>query len=157
MVSKWMAGFCRIPQGHFLCRSGKAWVTNDTEGHVVGKIPGSLNKADVGTKHVAREDLLRHIRALGWQAPDENPRASLNDVASNFLPGRSTPKFGGLLLSFEAGCQRNSMFLTRCTSVDSVNSESCSEVVFFCAITVVCKRHRFVFQHSFPSQCRVCR
>ena len=45
------------------------------------------------------------------------------------------------------------MFLTRCTSVDSVNSESCSEVVFFCATTVVCKRHRFVFQHSFPSQC----
>ena len=43
----------------------------------VGKIPGSLNKADVGTKHVAREDLLRHIRALGlreWQAPDENSR-----------------------------------------------------------------------------------
>ena len=41
----------------------------------VGKIPGSLNKADVGTKHVAREDLQR--RALGlreWQAPDENPR-----------------------------------------------------------------------------------
>ena len=34
----------------------------------------SLNKADVGTKHVARDDLLRHIRALGlreWQAPDE--------------------------------------------------------------------------------------
>ena len=43
----------------------------------VGKIPGSLNKADVGTKHVAREDLQRHIRALGlreWQAPDKNPR-----------------------------------------------------------------------------------
>ena len=43
----------------------------------VGKIPGSLNKADVGTKRVAREDLQRHIRALGlreWQAPDENPR-----------------------------------------------------------------------------------
>ena len=52
----------------------------------------------------------------------------------------------------ERKCQRNSMFLTRCTSVDSVNSESCSEVVFFCATTVVCKRHRFVFQHSFPSQ-----
>ena len=45
------------------------------------------------------------------------------------------------------------MFLTHCTSVDSVNSESCSEVVFFCATTVVCKRHRFVFHHSFPSQC----
>ena len=29
----------------------------------VGKIPGSLKKADVGTKHVAREDLLRHTRA----------------------------------------------------------------------------------------------
>ena len=43
----------------------------------VGKILGSLNKADVGKKHVAREDLLRHTRALGlreWQAPDENPR-----------------------------------------------------------------------------------
>ena len=43
----------------------------------VGKIAGSLNKADVGTKHVAREDLLRHIRALGlreWQAPDEGLR-----------------------------------------------------------------------------------
>ena len=43
----------------------------------VGKIPGSLNKADVVTKHVAREDLQRHTRALGlreWQAPDENPR-----------------------------------------------------------------------------------
>ena len=46
----------------------------------VGKIPGSLNKADVGTtsgQHVAREDLQRHIRVLGlreWQAPDENPR-----------------------------------------------------------------------------------
>ena len=43
----------------------------------VGKILGSLNKADVGTKHVAREDLQRHTRALGlreWQAPDENPR-----------------------------------------------------------------------------------
>ena len=43
----------------------------------VGKIPGSLNKADVGTKHVARDDPLRHIHALGlreWQAPDESPR-----------------------------------------------------------------------------------
>ena len=43
----------------------------------VGKIPGSLNKADVGTKQVAREDLQRHTRALGlreWQAPDESPR-----------------------------------------------------------------------------------
>ena len=43
----------------------------------VGKILGSLNKADVGTKHVARDDLQRHIRALGlreWQAPDENPK-----------------------------------------------------------------------------------
>ena len=43
----------------------------------VGKIPGSLNKADVGTKHVARDDLLRHIRALGlreWQAPYESLR-----------------------------------------------------------------------------------
>ena len=41
----------------------------------VGKILGSLNKADVGTKHVARDDLLRHIHALGlreWQAPDES-------------------------------------------------------------------------------------
>ena len=30
-----------------------------------------------GTKHVARDDLLRHIRGLGlreWQAPDESPR-----------------------------------------------------------------------------------
>ena len=27
--------------------------------------PGSLNKADVGTKHVAPDDLQRHIRALG--------------------------------------------------------------------------------------------
>ena len=43
----------------------------------IGKILGSLNMADVGTKHVAREDLQRHTRALGlreWQAPDENPR-----------------------------------------------------------------------------------
>ena len=43
----------------------------------VGKIPGSLHKTDVGTKHVARDDLQRHTRALGlreWQAPDENPR-----------------------------------------------------------------------------------
>ena len=42
----------------------------------VGKILGSLNKADVGTKHVARDDLLRHIHALGlreWQAPDASP------------------------------------------------------------------------------------
>ena len=31
----------------------------------VGKIPSSLNKADVGTKRVAREDLQRHTRALG--------------------------------------------------------------------------------------------
>ena len=35
LVSKWMAGFCRIPQGHFLCRSGKAWVTNVTLRHVI--------------------------------------------------------------------------------------------------------------------------
>ena len=43
----------------------------------VGKILDSLNKAVVGKKHVAREDLFRHTRALGlreWQAPDENSR-----------------------------------------------------------------------------------
>ena len=47
--------------------------------------------------------------------------------------------FEGLLLSIEAVCQRNSMFLTHFASVDCVNSDSCSEVtiqschVFFCA------------------------
>ena len=57
----------------------------------VGKIPGSLNKADVGTKHVAREDLLRHTRALGlreWQAPDENPRdmSTITNLPSMMWP-----------------------------------------------------------------------
>ena len=64
----------------------------------VGKIPGTLNKADVGTKHVAREDLLRHIHALGlreWHAPDESP----SDVSA--ITNRLS----------RAGCQRNTSFL----------------------------------------------
>ena len=79
-----MAGFCRIPQGHFLCHQRHIearylWIQDHVQRGTfkVGKIPGSLNKADVGTKHVAREDLQRHIRTLGlreWQAPDEDPR-----------------------------------------------------------------------------------
>ena len=72
-------------------------------------------------------------------------------MASNFLPEEARLSFEGLLLSIEAGCQRNSSFLTHFTFVDCVNSDSCycdPEVtiqschVFFCATTVVCKRHR---------------
>ena len=94
-----------------LRRSVKAWVINATSKHAicgsrimcsVGKIPGSLNKADMGTKHVARDDLLRHIRALGlreWQAPDESPRdvSTITNRLSMMWPrifsGRCTPKF----------------------------------------------------------------
>ena len=63
----------------------------------------------------------------------------VNDVVSNFLLEEARLSFEGLLLSIEAGCQRNSMFLTHFASVDCVNSDSCSEVtiqschVFFCA------------------------
>ena len=42
----------------------------------------------------------------------------VNGVASNFLLEDARLSFEGLLLSIEAGCQRNSMFLTRCTPVD---------------------------------------
>ena len=45
--------------------------------NIVGRIPGSLNMADGRTKHVARDDLLRHNRALGlreWQVSSESPR-----------------------------------------------------------------------------------
>ena len=63
----------------------------------------------------------------------------VNDVVSNFLLEEARLSFEGSLLSIEAGCQRNSMFLTHFASVDCVNSDSCSEVtiqschVFFCA------------------------
>ena len=59
----------------------------------------------------------------------------VNDVASNFLLEEARLSFEGLLLSIEAGCQRNSMFLTHSTSrSDSVVwrlIQSCH--VFFCA------------------------
>ena len=113
----------------------------------VGKISGSLNK-DVGTKHVARDDLQRHIRAMGlreWQAPDENPR----DVST--IANRLSMMWPRIFSRKKHACQRNSSFLTHFAFVDCVNSDSCycdPEVtiqschVFFCATTVVCKRQR---------------
>ena len=59
----------------------------------------------------------------------------LHDVASNFIPEEARLSFEGLLLSIEAGCQRNSMFLThsasRSNSVVWRLIQSCH--VFFCA------------------------
>ena len=59
----------------------------------------------------------------------------LHDVASNFIPEEARLSFEGLLLSTEAGCQRNSMFLThsasRSNSVVWRLIQSCH--VFFCA------------------------
>ena len=59
----------------------------------------------------------------------------VNDVASNFLREKARLSFEGLLLSIEAVCQRNSMFLThsasRSNSVVWRLIQSCH--VFFCA------------------------
>ena len=74
-------------------------------------------------------------------------------MASNFIPEEARLCLEVCHFPSRRGVRETRCFLTRCTSVDSVNSESCSEVVFFCATTVVYKRHRFVFQHSFPSLC----
>ena len=69
---------------------------------------------------MARDDLLRHIRALGlreWQAPDENPRdvSTITNRLSMtwprlFFTEEARLSFEALLLSIEAGCQRNSSF-----------------------------------------------
>ena len=103
----------------------------------------------------ATEHYFEDAFAVGMTSCKSVVTPGVNDVASNFLREKARLSFEGLLLSIEAGCLRNSMFLTH--SASRSNSVVWRLIqfghVFFCAATVVCKRHRFVFQHLFLSQC----
>ena len=136
--------------------AGYLWIQDHVQRGTfkVGKIPGSLNKADVGTKHVARDDLLRHIRALGlreWQAPDESPRdvSTITNRLSMMWEG-CTPKFCKSATFHRGGVSENLVIFTHlvfdvitvlCLSAIVLLQRQFSLVTFsFCATTVVCKR-----------------
>ena len=64
---------------------------------------------EAATEHYYEDALAR----VGMTSCKSVVTPGVNDVASNFLPEEARLSFEGLLLSIEAGCQRNSMFLTR--------------------------------------------